>query len=57
MKKQGAANFASVRSVGIDEDTVKKLRKLEVLAESDKETIEVLQKKMNAMRGELEQFK
>lgn len=43
--------------MGIDEDTVKKLRKLEVLAESDKETIEVLQKKMNAMRGELEQFK
>ena len=38
----------------IDEDTLKRLRKLEVLTNSDKETIETQQKKMNGMKTELE---
>ena len=41
----------------MDEDTLKKLRKLEVLANSDKETIEMQQKKMNNLKTELEQLK
>ena len=35
------------------EDTIKKLRKLEVLAQSDKETIDLQQRKLNALRLEL----
>ena len=36
---------------------VKKLRKLEVLAATDKETITVQQKKMHVLRAELEEVK
>ena len=40
-----------------DEDATKKLRKLEVLAATDKETIESQTKKMQMMRHEMEQMK
>ena len=50
-KQVGSAAYASAAN---DDDTAKKLRKLEVLAAADKETIETLQKKMHATRAELE---
>ena len=54
-KTVGGANYQSAAAV--DEDTLKKLRKLEVLANTDKETIETQQKKMNGLKNELEQLK
>lgn len=54
-QKVGGANYASVG--GNDEDAAKKLRKLEVLAAADKDTIETQTKKMHGMRAELEQLK
>ncbi len=49
----GGANYASVGG-GNDDDAAKKLRKLEVLAAADKDTIETQTKKMHGMRAELE---
>ena len=54
-QRVGGANYQS--AVPTDEDTLKKLRKLEVLAQSDKETIEAQTKKMHGMRAEMEQLK
>ena len=50
----GRANYATA---GNDDDTAKKLRKLEVLAATDKETIETQKRAMNALRAELEALK
>ena len=50
-------NKAAYATAGNDDDTMKKLRKLEVLAQADKETIESQQKKMHALRAEMEQLK
>ena len=49
--RKGASTFAAPTN---DEDTLKKLRKLEVLANADKDTIVEQSKKMNVMRAELE---
>lgn len=49
--RKGAAAYATQAT---DDDTLKKLRKLEVLAADDKETIESQQKKMNVLRAELD---
>ena len=50
----GGAAYASAAN---EDDTMKKLRKLEVLAQADKDTIEAQQKKMHALRAEMEQLK
>lgn len=49
--RKGAAAYATQPT---DDDTLKKLRKLEVLAADDKETIESQAKKMHVLRSELE---
>ena len=49
--RKGATTFAAPTN---DDDTLKKLRKLEVLASADKDTIVEQSKKMHAMRAELE---
>lgn len=54
-KQVGGAAYATAG--GDDGDTVKKLRKLEVLAQADKETIESQQKKMHGLRADLEALK
>ena len=49
--RTGASSAGQYKTAGNDTDEIlKKLRKLEVLAASDKETIEAQQKKMTAMR-------
>ena len=53
-QRVGGANYQS--AVEADE-TMKKLRKLEVLAATDKETIETQQKKMHILKVELDQLK
>ena len=55
-KTVGGANYATAGTIS-DEDTLKKLRKLEVLAATDKETIETQMKKMHAMKAELQEVK
>ena len=53
-QKVGSANYQSAAD---DDATMKKLRKLEVLAQTDKETIETQQKKMHVLKVELDQLK
>lgn len=47
----GGANYQSAADA---DETMKKLRKLEVLAATDKETIEMQQKKMHILKVELD---
>lgn len=53
-EKVGKANYATAAA---DDDTLKKLRKLEVLAKADKETIDAQKKTMNGLRAEHEALK
>ena len=49
-----SVNLATLNSTLKNEEEKKKMRKMEVLAQTDKETIEVQQKKMHVLRAELE---
>ena len=50
--RKGAAAYASTSAA--DDDTLKKLRKLEVLAADDKETIQTKTKQLQALQYELD---